>query len=323
MTAALLALNSFLQPPAWEAYRIDLSERPFLLEGPRVCFRLEPKRSEQEPSDAPREVVLRDGDRFCVWGADGLRTRAGRRLFRWSFESDGRPVERKDGFPLVDSVRPEPALSGSARDGSLVYLLVRWDHPATAKREVLYVVDLAEARPHPRKLAESPGRSLAAGPIADRLHLVGGRATWIARQAEGSWGVCSWDPLARTSVYQPLGEGLVQAWSLSGRIQLFLERSRYGTNLLGRVDLLLGRRRELLESRQTIAPLPSAPERYAVEGERTLRDLATGATATLPGTFEARPTPFGLLVWWPGDTPEAGVLLGPNGLPALATWSRR
>jgi hypothetical protein len=119
-----------------------------------------------------------------------------------------------------------------------------------------------------------------------------------------------------------MGDALQDAWSLSGRIQFFLERSSYGTYIFGRADLLLARRRDLLESRLPIRPLPSAPERFAVEGERVLRDLTTGACAYLPSAFAAQTTPLGILAWWPEKKPVGGVLLSAESLSPLTTWSR-
>lgn len=323
MTDVLLAVGTLLQPAPTLVYRIDLAEAPFRIESPRVCLLVRPEPEASKSQAEPREILFRAGDRFCVWQDGGLRTRAGHRLFRWSFLADGSVEKSASGDLSPEPRRPHLALSGSVRDGNLVYLLIRWEGQSPEESERLYVVDLSHTVPQPRKLAESPGRSLAREQIGNRLHLVGGRPTWIVRSEDGSWGFCSWDPLSGSAGFVPMGQGLQTAWTLSQRIHFFLERSSYGTFVFGRVDLLLARRRELVESRLPIAPLSSAPERYAVEGERILRDLMTGASARLQPGFAAKATRCGVLAWWPRDNPDGATLLESENLMPLASWSRR
>ncbi len=293
-------------------YRIDLGSRPFRVEGPAFCVLVSPQRPQPSSRD---EVAFRQGDRFCVWRRDGLHTRAGHQVRHWQLESE-------DERPHLGAARPAVSLAGARRIGDSVYLLVRTHTGEERRVERLYEVGLSGGLPRPKLLAQFDGSSLAQEPMDDRLVAVGGRPMWVARRAGGAWGVATWEPNLRQLTFQQLGEGLQSVFPVSDRIQLFVERTPYGTNLLGRADLLLGKRRDLLETRGPLTPVPGAEATLWLEEGRVLRNSATGALAPLPAEPDLAVTPFGLLAWWPPAEPTRGRLLDPETLAVLAEWRR-
>ncbi len=293
-------------------YRIDLSVRPFRVEGPRFCVLAEPT---GKPPQEPREMVFREGDRFCVWRRDGLHTREKNRVRHWRLQvEDGEAPWRPDRGTRI-------ALSGARRIGDTVYLLVRKELRASPPRETLYEVSLAGGLPQPKALTSFEGLSLGQSDMDDRLGIVGNKPSWIARRPDGSWGAVVWEAGLSMFVFQPFGTDLVDAWRVSDRIHLFSERTPYGTYLLGRADLLLGKRRELLETRGPLFPVPSTTNLF-LEGESTLRSLATGAVAVLPAKPSVLETPHGWLAYWPEERPERAMLLDPETLSVRAEWRR-
>lgn len=303
----LLLLPSLAQAAG---YRIDLGARPFRVEGPAYCVLVSMERPHQASRD---EVVFRQGDRFCAWRRDGLHTRAGHRVRHW-------PLDATDGRSSLGEPSASPSLAGARRIGDNVYLLVRWQTRPGVATERLYEVNLSEGLPRPRLLGGFEGTSTAQEAVDDRLATVGERPTWIARRADGAWGVAFWEPGLGQVAFQQLGEGLELVVPVSDRIHLFVERTSYGTRLLGRADLLLARRRDLLEARAGLAPVPGFEATLWLEGGRTLRNLASGALFALPATPTIASTAFGLLAWWPTEEPTQGLLLDPETLAVRAAW---
>lgn len=291
-------------------YRIDLGARPFRVEGPGYCVLVSQERGRHASRN---EVVFRQGDRFCVWRGDGLHTRAGSQVRHW-------PLDFAGGGSNLGEPAASLSLSGARRIGDTVYLLVRSESRQGRAVERLYEVSLSEGLPRPRLLGGFDGASTAQEAIDDRLAAVGGRPMWIARRADGVWGVAVWEPGLAHVAFQQLGEGLESVLPVSDRIQLFVERTSYGTSLLGRADLLLARRRNLLDARAALAPVPGFEATLWLSGGRTLRNLETGALVALPAIPTIASTAFGLLAWWPAEEPKQGLLLDPETLAVRAEW---
>lgn len=271
--------------------------------------------------DAKKALSFRRDKRWAVWDERGLTTRDG----------DWTSSDRLEAVPVSPKIatkeeiaavrakhrnRTASGLSGARRIGSVVYFLPRWDEKdGTPWREALVEVDLAKPHPKPRLLGAFAGLSLGSGPLDDRLDLVKGRPSAIVRNGD-AWGLATYEPKGATFDFQARGTGLI-AYD-DGRI---VERTGYGTVLVGRYDEALGRPIPWLETHGKPEFVPGEGPVLVRVGDR-LRNAVTGAETRLAKDAAVRRSRFGVLVFWPESAPHSARLLDDARLEERARWEK-
>jgi hypothetical protein len=276
-------------------------------------------------------VTYRKDDAFAVWDSRGLSIRHG------SFVMSSRLVEvavtpklfsreeileTQAAIATKDRKKEASALSGSRRIADEAYFLLRWDDKAGKPwLEALVRVNLSQAKPKPELVGKFEGRSMAKGAIDDKLVLIGTSPAAFTKNADGSWGLATFDRLKKEFAFKTLGQSLLDAVTLSPRLALAMEKTDYGKVRVTRMDLVTGARRDLAELSGEPAfldaglpPLVRVPTNLGP----ALRNLETGVQMNLPAKPVVRRTPAGIIVW-PEGKPELGALYSPERFLRLAT----
>ena len=123
------------------------------------------------------------------------------------------------------------------------------------------------------------------------------------------------------SIEEPRASHLQDARS---EIGLFVERTRYGTAVAGRVDLHTRTVKILAESRSKMKFLDEAyPECVIVSSGKNvlLVNAATGAQMDLPAPCSARRTSRGIVVWTPVADPKRAWLYDVTRWQGRAWWN--
>jgi hypothetical protein len=166
------------------------------------------------------------------------------------------------------------------------------------------------------------GISSASKPIDDKLLILHGKLAVFAH-TDKSWGLCTYDPVAKEFNTQTFGATLVSMAPLGVNQALFVETSQYGTTIAGRVDTDTGTRKLLYEGREQVRFLDTySPEIVlASAGNHTkLVNCVTGAVRTIPYKIDARRVGDEVLLWTPNETPTAAWLMSPTNWDTDATW---
>lgn len=201
-------------------------------------------------------------------------------------------------------------LSGSARLGSDVFLLLRWEDSENKPwLEALFKVDLNAAKPAPVLLGKFDGISLATGNADSRLHTRRDGLFVLGRLVSGDWGVGFYDPKTAKFAFAKRGTGLVSYDFIEGGM-IVGERTDYGKVRFSQMTLLGQGATVLAELKPGTKLMADAVPYFAIAPSnlgQTLRNLDTGATMLLPVKPQVKRTEFGLLVW-PEADPSKAVL---------------
>lgn len=278
-------------------------------------------------------IQYQQGDRYAVWDGRGLSVRFGSKVISTrlpDFPTHPKffsKAEIRETLALMKKgvrIQHAMALSGSCVIGSRAYFLVRWCEKGkdSGWAECLAEVDFNGKAPGVRLVQRILGTSIATEPIEDRLVPLGDKLGVVCRNGE-DWGLATIAPSSGLSVFFPLGKGLVNYRRLYGNVIAFQERTPWGSNAVGRVELSTRSRRDLMETERAAFVLPGTDPLYAVlrEGkERWLRALETGAEVAIPWDVRVWIGKSGIIVGSPADKPHSAQLLDPDELQPIADW---
>lgn len=292
-----------------------------------------------EPLGSPtppqtNRVTYRKDDSFAVWDSRGLSIRHGSFVMSTRLAeiavtpklfSREQILQTQADIAAKKRTKEASALAGSRRIADEVYFLVRWNESdGKPWLEALVRVNLGQPKPKPELVGCFEGWSMAKGPIADKLVLLGTSPAVFSRNEDGSWGLAKFDRLKKEFSFTTLGQGLIDAVTLSPRLALAMEQTDYGKVRVTRMDLVSGARRDLAELSGNpsfldaqMPPLVLVPTNLGP----ALRNLETGVQLNLPAKPVVRRTVAGILVWTEGK-PETGALYSPERFLRLATVSK-
>lgn len=327
MTAALLAL-AIQAPPK---FTLQLFQDEFVVrQGAQKI--LAPLRL--EPPKPKLSVVFRKGDHFAVWDDRGLSIRTGKRTLTTKLKEvsvSPRVFEREeiranlDLMKLGKRSREASALSGAKRIGNDAYFLVRWDDSAGAPwLEALISVPLDEGRPQWKLLGKFEGLTLAKLPIDDKLVLHNGMLSAITVRGS-DWGESFYTANMKAFGFRKFGSRLIDFSAADKFEGDFVEKSSYGTNIAGQIDLESGQRSEFMESKAAIKMLDAQAPKVAIVSTKagaSLRNADSGAEIRLPASSAVRRAGSGIVVWTPSTKPTKAWLYDPERWEILATWSQ-
>ncbi len=274
--------------------------------------------------------AFRRNETHAVWDERGLTVRVGPRALSTTMPEISVTPKLFDTGEIEETVslvaqgkrkRQASALAGAVRVGTDVYFLPRWlNSDGTAWLEALVKVDLTQPMPKPQLLGRFSGTSLADQAIDDRLFILQGKISLVARQ-RGVWGLATFDPFNEAFDFVPVGASLNGYRQLSPRFGLYLEKTSYGTQTAGKIDWVTQNRRILVETRGSvrIADPFEAPILIVSEaGSPYIVNADTGARQVLPSSSAVRRSQFGVVVWSPFDAPKRAWLYDPERWKVLA-----
>jgi hypothetical protein len=269
---------------------------------------------------------------WMVWDERGLTVRANGKASstRFPFIPTSPKVMSREQITATvklidkgDRQRDASGLAGHRLVGDTMFFLVRWaDASNKPWLEVLVKVDASAADPKPEFVAKMPGNSLAKGEVDDQLFKVGNRLASLSEMS-GDWGLSAYGLEEGAATFTKYGHGLV-----NGTVQsetstaYFTDRTGYGTQLAGEVDLETNTRTNYAEARGKIAYVSTKPPILHIQDERgeALRYVDTGADVRVPTGSEARLTGIGVISWYPKDRPQKALLFEPTRWITVATW---
>lgn len=282
-----------------------------------------------EPKKWPeKRLMFRKDDAYAVWDARGLTTRNG----AWVHSSQLTEIPVSPKIFTKDEIvqtnllvqggqrkRAASHLLGALRDGTKVYLLLRWDETdGNPWLEAVSVVDLADERPKSRLVGRFPGFSLDLRPGENRFFLREGKiSVWM--QAEEYWGLGTLETETEAFDSVRVGSQLESIGLANDKLGWFVERTEHPSQVLGRFHTSLLHRRDLVETRGTVRLMdPRTPWIVVIHDDPGvfLQNLETGARMRLPADPGFRWTAFGVLVWSPRAKPVSATLYEPG------RWSR-
>lgn len=269
---------------------------------------------------------------WMVWDERGLTVRTGAKVSSTRFPyipTSPKVMSREQIGAVVKLVekgerqKDASGLAGRLVVGDTLFLLVRWaDANNKAWLEVLIKVDTTTAEPKPEFVAKMPGTSLAKGEVDDQLFKLGTKLATLS-EMNGDWGISAFALEDNATTYTKFGHGLVNAAvQRETSTAYFTDRTAYGTQLAGEVDLVNMVRTNAAEARGTITYVSTKPPILRIADDRgvALRFLDTGADVRVPEGTEARMTGIGVLTWAPKDRPSRAALYEPTRWIMLSTW---
>ena len=280
----------------------------------------------------PPFVAFRKNDAFAVWDDRGLTVRKGPKAFSTRLPDiavSPHAFSRDEILKTIRKIRSgevvknAAALSGAKRIGKDVYFLLRWEDRSNKPwAEALVQVDLEDPNPQPKLLGRFGGLSTATKPIDDKLQVLHGRLTIVAK-SEKSWGLSTYDPETQRFTTQSMGGTLLSFAPLNTTQGQFVEISSYGTQIAGRVDLETGTRKIFYEGRERVrfADLLTPPIILATsDGKTKLINGVTGAVRVVPFEAQAKRTENSVLLYTPADDPKTVWQLTPETWASVANW---
>ncbi|CAN5588965.1 hypothetical protein BH11ARM2_BH11ARM2_04230 [soil metagenome] len=271
-------------------------------------------------------VSYRRNARYAVWDERGLTTRDGKKVRSSFLEEIAVSPKAQSRAYLVETValikkgvrsKKASALSGSRIIGSSAYFVPRWvDKEGNVWLEALVRVDLSKRNPKPELLMGLSGHSTATKPLDDALTLYQGKLALIT-SLEDKWGLATFDPANSKQDFLSLGANLQQY--LPGG--LFVEKTDYGTCLVGKVDLATGDRQTLAESRGDLRLVDGDAPGLAIETSATgvtLRNLDSGAVANVPVGSQVGRMGDLVAIWSPKAKPVRAAVYQPERWTAVA-----
>ncbi|MBX7134062.1 MAG: hypothetical protein K1X67_15420 [Fimbriimonadaceae bacterium] len=269
---------------------------------------------------------------WMVWDERGLTVRTGAKVSSTRFPyipTSPKVMSREQIGAVVKLVekgerqKDASGLAGHLVVGDTLFLLVRWaDANNKPWLEVLMKVDTTAAEPKPEFVAKMPGTSLAKGEVDDQLFKLGTKLATLS-EMNGDWGISAFALEDNATTYTKFGHGLVNAAvQRETSTAYFTDRTAYGTQLAGEVDLVNMVRTNAAEARGTITYVSTKPPILRIADDRgvALRFLDTGADVRVPDGTEARMTGIGVLTWAPKDRPSRAALYEPTRWIMLSTW---
>lgn len=309
---------------------LELYQRFWVIRKGDVVERLPLSRPEDEPK---LSVLYRKSDDYVCWDERGLTVRSGKksystRLPEIAVSLKAQPRDQiKETLELIKQGKRKKtadALAGSLRMGNMVYAVVRWnDSTDKPWLEALVSVDFTEKKPKPKFLGRFSGLSLADKPIDDRLFVLQDKLAMVT-QDDRAWGIATYDPKEAKFDFLTLGDQLVEYQRQQAGKALFIEKSSYGTNIAGRVDLADGRRKTLAESHGRMKLVDEQdPPLLIVVGPHghVVRNLTTGSEMPITNGTVIRRGKSGVVMWSPATTPKAASLLDPKKWSLQAVWA--
>lgn len=288
------------------------------------------------PAETPKlATVFRKNSTYAVWDERGITIRVGDSVR--SFKLQSIPLspkaftreeilltqrEIKAGRRSVDVA----ALSGAIRVASKVYFLGRWqDSKGKTWAEAMVEVDLDEKAPVPKFLARIHATSLADQAVDDQMFILDGRISYVAKLGE-TWGLQQYDPIKGRFSYDELGGQLdtYLAVGESRRLGLFVEKTRYGTTVAGRIDLLNRHRKILAENRDKMKFVDAEDPACVILSDgksASIINTYSGAMFDLADACAMRRTSRGLVIWTPISEPKKAWLFDPSRWQVLAWWN--
>lgn len=211
------------------------------------------------------------------------------------------------------SVEPS-ALSGYEVVNDELVMLFRWeDKKGKPWLEALAVLAEGESGIKSVGLGRLDGIGFASGIVDDELYLEDGRLT-SPTNFEGRFGIASIAADGSDRKFRRLGEEVGGVAWRPEVPQAFVTRpAGEGSITISSVDTESGAWRSVLEYRGRIGNLlPEGWAKLVIDGEPWAANLWTGARAPLAANSGMEHTPFGLLVWAPGDAPKQAWLYDGN-----------
>ena len=244
---------------------------------------------DSDPNDEPAEtaVAFRKDENWAVWDYRGLTIRSGKTsnstklgdiaVSPRAFTRD----QIKNNLELFDQKkrnRNADGLSGSVKIGSKCYFLPRWtDTGGETWLEALIEVDLDQEKPKAKFLGRFKGFTSAFKPIDEKMFIINDQVSIVANDGE-AWGVSSYVDESGDFEFSPMGSGLVSYY----RGGYFIEKTSYGTYIVGQIDLLSGVRKNLYESRSKSVELRDGSPILVVRTPTStiIKNLKTGSIVT-------------------------------------------
>jgi hypothetical protein len=241
-------------------------------------------------------------------------------------------LETRNQIRSGNRSRDAAGLSGAVRVGTKVYFLGRWEaRDGKPWAEALVDIDLTDKFPEAKLVGRPQTLSLAEQPIADKLFILDGLITYIARKGD-HWGIEQCDPRNNRFSFDELGGKLETCFTpesalktaAANRYWLFIEHTAYGTNVAGRVDLHTRNRKTLAESR---AKMRFMDERepccivLSTANSASLLNTANGALLSLAVPCSIRRMSKGIVVWTPVAEPKRAWLYDPIRWEGKAWWN--
>lgn len=315
---------------------LELFQQTFVLRSGETVYRVPLDLAKPKPRLA---MVFRQNRTFAVWDERGLSIRSGKRLYTTKLPELAvtprlftKPEITKT-LALIASgnrTRTASALSGCRRVGHIAYFVARWEERGGRPwLEALVAVDLAKPEPRPKLLGRFQGFTLAREPIDDKLFAFdrtpGNPVIAAIVRSGADWGSASFSQTANEFAFRSLGSNLIATATLAPTTVAFLERTAYGSTLLGTVDMRKRVRRDVCEDRGAARLLDGASPILEVvnwKGSFKLRNAESGALVDVPPGSTARRTALGVLVWTPTTDPSSATLFDLDRLSSIATWKR-
>jgi len=333
MLTSLIATVVLAQNPAAPAPRtprLEFAGGVFVITDATGVTRVNPKAT---PAVAARAFEIKVGTKSIAWGEKGLTVTVGQRSRttrfsdlpvspRFFYAEDLAQVNER--MASKEITKEASGLSGWEQVGDIVYLLPRWnDARKAAWLEMLVKVDMSQPNPWFETLAVWKGLTPATLAVEDQLVPAPGGLRSVTN-LDGGWGVTTWqesDP--GTTMYQEFGRfPRTFAWNANFSELRFVERTNYGTQLAGRVDIATQTRANLSEGRDPILFPGETSEILQTNTPRqvVLRNADSGLELRLPTNVGTRNVAPGVLVWTPRENPTQAVLYSKINLRAIARW---
>ncbi len=333
MLTSIIAAAVLSQSPAVPTPRtpkLEFASGVFVITDSTGVTRVNPKPT---PTIAARAFQIKSGNKSIAWSEKGLTVTVGQRTrsTRFSdlpvsprFFSSEALAEVNALLAKKEIAKEASGLSGWEQVGDIVYLLPRWNNPRKAAwLEMLVKVDMAQPVPWFETLAVWKGLTTSSLTVEDLLAPAPGGLRSVS-DLEGGWGVTTWiEAEPGETTYQEFGRYPRSfAWNSDFTELRFVERTSYGTQLAGRVDLLTQNRANLSEGRDPILFPGETSDILQTNTTRqvVLRNADSGLELRLPLNVGTRNVAPGVLVWTPRDKPTQAVLYSKVGLRAIARW---
>jgi hypothetical protein len=324
-----IAATAFLLLGAQTAPQIKYDDGRFIISTSPGVSLVEP--TKPAPAKKIDQIVFRKNNNFAVWDGRGLsirhknRTKSSKLVdIALTPKLFSREQILKTRELISKGVRQKEvsALSGARRVGNEAYFLARWkESSGKTWLEALIKVDLDSDKPIPQLVGKFDGLSLAKKPLDDQMFILNG-ALSVITQADGGWNLTKYDVHTKTFSAFVQGLDLVSFMPLNEKLGLFVERTSDGASVVGRVDLINGSRRNLLETRKKVTILDHDQPGILILDGTTLHNLESSMQTPMPVGAVVKRTGAGVLVYWPATKPSHAILLDPDRWTPITRWAR-
>jgi hypothetical protein len=279
----------------------------------------------------PTSMMYRRNESYAVWDERGLTIRNG----KWNLITkladlpvNAKLQSRMDIRKTLELVRTgdrkldAAGISGSRRVGAKAYFLARWNDKSGATwLEALVSVDLTSSKAKPQLEGEFAGLSIEKNPIANGLMVRGGKLA-IPVNAEGGWGMATFDTANSSFDFDPIGDKL-STWRLlpSGEA-IYTEETSYGTSIAARLsadDI----RDLIVEGRGAMSFIDDQkPEivRLELPGASMLYWASSGAELRIDRSAAVKRIGKYVLTWSPAQNPREARLYLADRWKQVAAW---